>query len=176
MVGTIDKLAALGNKRNLAQVFGQVDGRCTLHGYYKGKCCQKDCSGGQRLRPGKPRGLSGPTLFVQDELHLLKEGLGTFDGHYETFTQQLQQEFDPNSPTLKVIASSATIEAFERQVEHLVWSETKSGKDFPRAWSQFARIVLRSDPKLSIQIVCGYFASQQDNLQHNFRIDRVLSP
>jgi hypothetical protein len=131
MVGTIDKLAALGNKRNLAQVFGQVDGRCTLHGYYKGKCCQKDCSGGQRLRPGKPRGLSGPTLFVQDELHLLKEGLGTFDGHYETFTQQLQQEFDPNSPTLKVIASSATIEAFERQVEHLYGRRRNQARIFP---------------------------------------------
>lgn len=119
VVGTIDKLASLGNQRKLSQVFGQVDGRCTLHGYYKGKCCQKDCSGGQLLRPGRPRGLSGPTLFVQDELHLLKEGLGTFDGHYETFTQQLQREFDPSSPALKVIASSATIEAFERQVEHL---------------------------------------------------------
>jgi hypothetical protein len=119
VVGTIDKLASLGNQRKLSQVFGQVDGRCTLHGYYKGKCCQKDCSGEQLLRPGRPRGLSGPTLFVQDELHLLKEGLGTFDGHYETFTQQLQREFDPSFPALKVIASSATIEAFERQVKHL---------------------------------------------------------
>ncbi|WP_404786905.1 helicase-related protein [Altericista sp. CCNU0014] len=119
VVGTIDKLASLGNQRKLSQVFGQVDGRCTLHHYYKGKCCQKDCSGGQLLRPGRPQGLSGPTLFVQDELHLLKEGLGTFDGHYETFTQQLQQEFDLSSPTLKVIASSATIEAFKRQVKHL---------------------------------------------------------
>ncbi|MBE9182034.1 hypothetical protein IQ268_26045 [Oculatella sp. LEGE 06141] len=130
VVGTIDKLASLGNQRKLSQVFGQVDGRCTLHGYYKGKCCQKDCSGGQLLRPGRPRGLSGPTLFVQDELHLLKEGLGTFDGHYETFTQQLQQEFDPSSPALKVIASSATIEAFERQVEHL-YGRRNQARIFP---------------------------------------------
>lgn len=130
VVGTIDKLASLGNQRKLSQVFGQVDGQCRLHGYYKGKCCQKDCSGGQ-LRPGRPRGLSGPTLFVQDELHLLKEGLGTFDGHYETFTQQLQQEFDPNSPVLKVIASSATIEAFERQVEHLYGRRRNQARIFP---------------------------------------------
>jgi len=131
MVGTIDKLASLGNQRKLSQVFGQIDGRCTQHGYYKGKCCQKDCSGGQLLRPGRPRGLAGPTLFVQDELHLLKEGLGTFDGHYETFTQQLQQEFDPNSPALKVIASSATIEAFERQVEHLYGRRRNQARIFP---------------------------------------------
>jgi len=131
MVGTIDKLASLGNQRKLSQVFGQIDGRCTQHGYYKGKCCQKDCSGGQLLRPGRPRGLAGPTLFVQDELHLLKEGLGTFDGHYETFTQQLQQEFDSNSPSLKVIASSATIEAFERQVEHLYGRRRNQARIFP---------------------------------------------
>lgn len=118
IVGTIDKLASIGNQRKLAQVFGQVDGTCERHGYYKGKCCQKDCDGGQLLRPRVPPGLSGPTLFIQDELHLLKEGLGTFDGHYETFTQQLLRHFGETQP-LKIIASSATIEAFARQAEHL---------------------------------------------------------
>lgn len=118
IVGTIDKLASIGNQRKLALVFGQVDGACEKHGYYKGRCCQKDCENGQLLKPGVPSGLSGPTLFIQDELHLLKEGLGTFDGHYETFTQQLRRQFGQTQP-LKIVASSATIEAFERQVKHL---------------------------------------------------------
>ena len=26
-----------------------------------------------------------PTLFIQDEMHLVKESLGTFDSHYESF-------------------------------------------------------------------------------------------
>lgn len=117
IVGTIDKLAGLGNQRKLAQVFGQVDGYCPKHGYYKAKCCQKDCDNRQ-LKASRPKGLSGPTLFVQDELHLLKEGLGTFDAHYETFAQELRRRIGQEQP-LKVIASSATIEAFERQVEHL---------------------------------------------------------
>ena len=130
IVGTIDKLAGLGNQRKLAQIFGQVDGRCTEHGYYKGKCCQKDCTDTKRLRKGVPPGLSGPTLFVQDELHLLKEGLGTFDGHYETFTQRLQQAFGQTEP-LKIIASSATIEAFERQVEHLYGRAQAQARVFP---------------------------------------------
>ena len=26
-----------------------------------------------------------PTLFIQDELHLLKESLGAFSAHYEVF-------------------------------------------------------------------------------------------
>lgn len=130
VVGTIDKLAGLGNQRKFALLFGQVDGRCSQHGYYKGRCCQKDCTDATRLQRTAPRGLSGPTLFVQDELHLLKEGLGTFDAHYETFTHQLQREFGQTQP-LKVIASSATIEAFERQVNHLYGRAPSQACVFP---------------------------------------------
>ena len=75
-------------------------------------------------------GVSGPSLFVQDELHLLREGLGTFDAHYETFTQRLLAEFGQTMP-LKIIASSATIEAFERQVEHLYGRGKNAGRVFP---------------------------------------------
>lgn len=130
IVGTIDKLAGIGNQRKFSLILGQVDGICSLHGYYKGKCCQKDCNDPSRLRPMPPRGLSGPTLFVQDELHLLKEGLGTFDSHYETFIQRLQYEFGQHEH-LKIIASSATVEAFERQVEHLYGRAATRARRFP---------------------------------------------
>jgi hypothetical protein len=130
IVGTIDKLASIGNQRKLSQVFGSIDGRCVKHGYYKSKCCQKDCTDQTLLQPGIPTGLSGPTLFVQDELHLLKEGLGTFDGHYETFTQQLLRELGQRA-SLKIIASSATIEAFQRQVNHLYGRDPLRARVFP---------------------------------------------
>jgi hypothetical protein len=124
VVGTIDKLAGLGNQRKLSLVLGQVTGRCTEHGYYNGKCCQKECTDRHRLRRDPPSGVSGPTLFIQDELHLLKEGLGTFDGHYETFLHTLLQRFGQDAP-VKIIASSATIEAFDRQVYHLYGREAR---------------------------------------------------
>jgi hypothetical protein len=130
IVGTIDKLASIGNQRKMSLLFGNVDGKCERHGYYKDKCCQKDCRDSDLLRPGVPAGLSGPTLFVQDELHLLNEGLGTFDGHYETFVQELRKLSGENTP-LKVIASSATIEKFERQVEHLYGREQRQARVFP---------------------------------------------
>lgn len=130
IVGTIDKLAGIGNQRKFAILFGQVDGRCSLHGYYKARCCQKDCFDTSKLHVGIPDGLSGPTLFVQDELHLLKEGLGTFDGHYETFTQVLLREFNQDQ-SLKIIASSATIEAFERQINHLYGRNPNQARVFP---------------------------------------------
>lgn len=126
VVGTIDKLAGLGNQRKLSLVLGQVTGRCSVHGYYNAKCCQKDCADKRRLRPGAPAGISGPTLFVQDELHLLKEGLGTFDGHYETFLHELLRRTGQEAP-VKIIASSATIEAFGRQVIHLYGRQDASG-------------------------------------------------
>lgn len=136
IVGTIDKLAGLGNQRKFSQLLGHVTARCTRHGYYAGKCCQKDCESRpeQRRELGldqpPPEGLSGPTLFVQDELHLLKEGLGTFDGHYETFTQRLRTELGQKN-VLKIVASSATIEAFERQVEHLYGRDRGAARRFP---------------------------------------------
>ncbi len=119
IVGTIDKLAGLGNQRKFSLIFGAVTGICSRHGYFNGKCCQDECKDEKQWQKGRvPNGLTGPTLFVQDELHLLREGLGTFDSHYETFTQELLKEMGQEGP-LKIIASSATIEAFARQVEHL---------------------------------------------------------
>jgi len=130
IVGTIDKLAVLGNQRKFSLVLGEVDGRCRVHGYFKGRCCQRNCTDKKLLNWTAPAGISGPSLFVQDELHLLREGLGTFDAHYETFTQRLLKEFGQKVP-LKIIASSATIEAFERQVEHLYGRGKSAGRVFP---------------------------------------------
>ncbi len=130
LVGTIDKLASVGNQRKMAQVFGDIDGFCTTHGFFKGRgCCQRDCDN-QNLNRTPPAGLSGPTLFVQDELHLLKEGLGTFDGHYETFVREVMSEIHAGSQS-KIIASSATIEKFERQVEHLYAVSPQRARRFP---------------------------------------------
>lgn len=130
VVGTIDKLASIGNQRKLSMLFGKVTGRCTKHGYYNGKCCQPECNAPECLSQDIPKGITGPTLFIQDELHLLREGLGTFDAHYETFTQELLKQFGQTHP-LKIIASSATIEAFERQVEHLYGRLKTQSRVFP---------------------------------------------
>jgi hypothetical protein len=127
VVGTLDKLAGLGNQRKFSLLFGKVTGRCIQHGYFNAKCCQKECTDPRKLHRTPPSGIDGPTLFVQDELHLLKEGLGTFDSHYETFLQTLLRHFGQAQP-VKIIASSATIEAFDRQVSHLYG---RSARIFP---------------------------------------------
>ncbi len=129
VVGTIDKLASLGLQRKLSLMLGKVDGRCPKHGYYSYKCCQKGCTE-KNVRKGRPSGISGPTLFIQDEMHLLREGLGTFDSHYETLIQRLLRTTGTEA-TLKIIASSATIEAFDRQVEHLYGRRRDQARVFP---------------------------------------------
>jgi hypothetical protein len=130
IVGTVDKLASVGNQRKFSLLLGAVQGRCTVHGYYWGACTQEGCKDTKLLRPGLPPGISGPAIFVQDELHLLKEGLGTFDSHYETFIQRLARELGNERP-IKIIASSATIEQFERQVEHLYGKNRTQARIFP---------------------------------------------
>lgn len=130
IVGTLDKLAGLGNQRKFAMLLGRLDGVCVDHGYYLGKCCQRECRDPKKLQPAALQAVTGPTLFIQDELHLINEGLGTFDGHYETFLQRLLIEFGQNKP-LKIIASSATIEAFQRQVAHLYGRPHEAARLFP---------------------------------------------
>src|SRR5262249_14446444 len=61
---------------------------------------------------------------------LLKEGLGTFDGHYETFVQEIMRTLNAEA-VLKIIASSATIENFARQIEHLYGADPARAKRFP---------------------------------------------
>lgn len=155
VVGTIDKLAGLGNQRKLSQFFGRVTGQCPDHGYLSGACCQKGCSRKKGWLDA-PAGLSGPTLFVQDELHLLKEGLGTFDAHYETFAQRLLKRFGQNQP-LKIIASSATIEAFDRQVEHLYGRHRNQARIFPgpgpAAGKSFYALTLEHPSRIFVGVI-----------------------
>ena len=62
-------------------------------------------TGRRAVRPDGP---------VQDELHLLRGGLGAIDAHYETLLDHLQRS--TGGPFAKVIASSATLAGYESQV------------------------------------------------------------
>ncbi|WP_435363529.1 helicase-related protein [Haloarchaeobius sp. DYHT-AS-18] len=133
VVGTIDKIAAVDYDRKSAHLYtGRMTHWCPDHGFAsKGECTEKyGCHnryGGnadpeERLIPledtplGNPHDIS-PTLQIQDELHLLEETLGTFDSHFETLIDTLQRE--NGQQRTKIIAATATIEAYDRQVKDL---------------------------------------------------------
>lgn len=133
VVGTIDKIAAVNYERKSGHLYGgKMTHWCPDHGFASlGECTEKYAchseNAGDRdpedsLIPldetpfGGPTDIS-PTLQIQDELHLLKESLGTFDGHYETFVDAYQQE--EGLQRTKIVAATATIEEYEKQTKQL---------------------------------------------------------
>ena len=59
----------------------------------------------------------GPALIIQDEMHLIREGFGTINSHFESFIDALQKEFCGYPP--KRIAMTATVSGAKHQIEQL---------------------------------------------------------
>ncbi len=120
IAGTIDKITAVGFQRKFSHLFGAVTHRCPKHGYLSlDQCTEKyaPCE----VKPEEFIQVSlkdpSPTLQIQDELHLLREELGAFNSHYETFLDTYQQKQE--NVRTKIIAATATIEEYETQIAHL---------------------------------------------------------
>jgi hypothetical protein len=126
LVGTLDKIANITFRPASRTLFGAVSDICSIHGFVANNTCHKqDSVGGCTRRQLKPLSTApvdpGIPLVFQDELHLLREELGTFDGHYEALIDAIHQERGAIRP--KVLAATATIEGAEQQTRHLYWRE-----------------------------------------------------
>ena len=129
IVGTLDKLALIGLSDKFGAILGDVDCQCALHGFGRGLKCH------ERRAKGHPRGPlprldaplydASPSLEIVDELHLVREELGAFSGHYEGLLSTLQTDLTARSRSdgrgvrMKVVATTATIRGEDRQCEHL---------------------------------------------------------
>ena len=128
VIGTQDKLAALGYERKFRLLLGYASEDCPVHGYTDGTDCTEKyfCTESEHthteLDPVDPV----PGLQIQDELHLIKEELGTFESHYWGAMNKII-EWSGNTPS-NLIAATATIEEFENQIKHLY---KKEGSLFP---------------------------------------------
>ena len=60
-----------------------------------------------------------PTLFIQDELHLIRESLGTYASHYESFLKYYIKNISRSKRDVKIIGATATISSYREQVYHL---------------------------------------------------------
>ncbi len=139
IVSTVDKLAGFGQNQRFAQLMGRFNVLCPDHGAsFLGS--NRRCSavhvldrGGARpercgqnvLRYG-PFHDPGPSLLIQDELHLLSEELGTFDAHYETAVAELTRSL--GGKPWKVVGATATIERFK---EHAWQLYLRGARQFP---------------------------------------------
>ncbi len=131
IISTVDKMTAIGFNSKFHNILCGADFRCPKHGYTdKLKCladnCDCDTSEFERVRMKDP----APSLLIQDELHLIKESLGTYAGHYETLVDYFIKNLSGSNRGIKVIGATATISAYEEQAKHLYW---KNSIRFPAA-------------------------------------------
>ena len=99
--------------------------RCAKHGYFSfpvaGAClvgpdlCKAPKAGYPEASIIKD---PVPALTIQDEMHLLKEELGAFSGHYEGLITELQRGGPSLLPT-KILTASATIEQYQDQLRQV---------------------------------------------------------
>ena len=119
VVSTVDKITAFARNGQLTAFNRGPRMRCPQHGWYTHKTCvAKDCNVDVRTHT-TPSGFKDatPALWIQDELHLVREELGVFAGHYHTLMAELAAGAG-NEPS-KVIAATATIEQFEDQLSQV---------------------------------------------------------
>lgn len=119
IVSTVDKICAFARNGQLTALNRGPRARCPQHGWYTHRTCiAKDCPTDMATHTA-PTGFKDPTpaLWVQDELHLVREELGVFAAHYHTLLAELARGAD-NEPS-KVIAATATIEQFEDQLSQV---------------------------------------------------------
>ena len=125
LISTVDKLTGYTWFPEFTAFSRGPRFRCPQHGYFsvptQGTCtvgsdlCPPPKQGHPQARPVKD---PVPALTVQDEMHLLKEELGAFGGHYEGLIAELQRGGPSGLPT-KVLAASATIEQYEDQLRQV---------------------------------------------------------
>lgn len=135
VIGTLDKAALIAMQAGMRAFVEGPAGHCSRprHGFTYAKrakrpngCLVPDCQGDVTPIPPPKRARFAPSFRLQDELHLLRDSLGAVDAHYESLLDALQLELTGHTP--KIIASSATLTGFERQVRVLY---NRSGRVFP---------------------------------------------
>ena len=119
IISTIDKMALIGTSMGFKSILGQVTSKCPKHGYLSyGKRCKFDrcnCLIDQDIERKDPV----PTLFIQDEMHLVNESLGTFDAHYESLISYYCSSLTPNKKRIKQIVATATIKDYVKHIRAL---------------------------------------------------------
>jgi len=126
IVSTVDKLAGLSSQRRFRNIMGGKLSKCSKgHGYMpRGDFCEVYL-GHQRC---EDKGVdinyhfdSTPSLIIQDEMHLIREGFGAIDSHFETFIESLNEEI--NKFKFKNITMTATVKGAEIQNKTIYWKE-----------------------------------------------------
>ena len=171
VLGTLDKAANISRQAAMRGFYGPPSGRCPVpgHGFtYAARsasphgCLYPGCDQQPLDLPQAPA-LFGPTIRMQDELHLLRDSLGSIDSHYEALLDDLQKHWG-SSP--KLVASSATLAGHSEQALALYRREGRMfpvpGPEATRSfWTQESGDLARRYVGLSPQGVTLEYANDQ---------------
>lgn len=124
LIATVDKFAQLPWRGATQMLFGQVNQKCSRHGFRSPDLEDKDSHPAvgrfPRAKSSYHAPLRPPDLIIQDELHLISGPLGTLVGLYETVVDHLATwEVNGKKVRPKVIAATATIRRAEQQLQAL---------------------------------------------------------
>lgn len=120
IISTVDKLAIVGCNANFRNILNGGEYKCPVHGYTsKKKCIEKTCQLEVQEFKAVDMYDPAPTLFIQDELHLIRESLGTYASHYESFLKYYIKNVSKSKRDVKIIGATATISSYREQVYHL---------------------------------------------------------
>lgn len=116
IVGTLDKFVSVGFQINFRNILGGIRYRCPKHGFSSSQECLEAgpksfpvCTTGLEGMEEVPEGDYSPSLIIQDEMHLVRDTMGTFNSHYETLIDKLIFELSGKKKHVKKIAATATI-------------------------------------------------------------------
>ncbi|MGC9517487.1 MAG: DEAD/DEAH box helicase family protein [Methanomicrobiales archaeon] len=129
IVCTVDKLAGVALNRRFKNLFGGKLDKCPNgHGFIpRNDQCDFNVNPKEKCgEKGSPLELdfdTGPSLIIQDEMHLVKEGFGTIDSHFESLFEAMHYEF--SGFKFKNIAMTATVTGARNQIEHLYQKRTR---------------------------------------------------
>jgi len=118
VVSTVDKITSFSYNGEFTSVHRGPTKRCPAHGWFSfGNCPVPGCTlvatdvnAGEIVDPV-------PALWIQDELHLVREELGVFASHYHTLLAELAAHAGLLPP--KVLAATATIEQYQDQLRQV---------------------------------------------------------
>jgi len=130
IISTVDKLAILGNNASFRNLLTGATVRCPKHGFTSTRRCLVS-SIGEEFCDVEVQNFEevemydpAPTLFIQDELHLIRESLGTYASHYESFIDYFVKNVSPSKRRIKIIGATATISSYEEQIMQLYGGRT----------------------------------------------------
>jgi len=130
IVSTVDKLAAIASNRRFKNLLGGKLDLCKRgHGFIprNDKCNVKFAARQVCNETGTEINVDfdiGPTLIIQDEMHLIREGFGTIDSHFESLIEAMKHEFS-DGVDFKNIVMTATVTGAKTQIKHLYHKETR---------------------------------------------------